>query len=41
MPNFRKGGVAILSNPPRANSGNSDGTPRPQFLQRRWKRFHV
>jgi hypothetical protein len=33
MPNFRKGGAAILSNPPRANAGASDGTPRPQFLQ--------
>jgi hypothetical protein len=33
MPNFRKGGAAILSNPPRASLGAGDGTPRPQFLQ--------
>lgn len=33
MPNFRKGGAAILSNPPRANTGSPDGSPRPQFLQ--------
>lgn len=33
MPNFRRGGAAILSNPPRANSNINDGVPRPQFLQ--------
>lgn len=32
MPNFRKGGAAILHNPA-PTGGASDGTPRPQFIQ--------
>lgn len=33
MPNFRKGGAAILHNPTPTFSGAGDGTPRPQFIQ--------
>jgi hypothetical protein len=33
MPNFRKGGAAILHNPAPVAGGSNDGAPRPQFIQ--------
>lgn len=33
MPNFRKGGAAILHNPAPATGFVNDGNPRPQFIQ--------
>lgn len=33
MPNFRKGGAAILHNPAPPYSSSPDGSPRPQFIQ--------